>query len=633
MRPPDDDEPQDWWFASTAIPLIAAATGPLANLMSIAALVSPWRNNIRWAETGVDGTTVEVGYADPRWSIALNATSLACGLVGNFFLLCNFTRKVRYIIALPVSISLWLLSTAILIGLTAALHVYHSPTPPDQVYSQAYWSAVISAVLYFLLSAMLMVNMLGYFLGHYPQNFALTDDQRTLILQTLALVVWLAIGGAIFSRVIGIPFSEALYFSDVTILTLGFGDITSSDAVGRGLIFPYAVIGMVMLGLVVSSIHRFAQEIHRGNVVMNHIERKRKAVAKRSQSQSQTEIDYQRRHTRRRPLLRSTISVFSREGEESSNQSQLPARMEENERLRFNAMRTIQAQTARFRRWSSLLMSLLAFTIVLTCGAAVFWALEKNWTYPDALYFGFCCLLTIGYGDFTPETNAGRPFFIVWSLVAVPTMTTLISKMSDTLVDGYNHATNIVARWTLLPQSGQYSGIPTWIRHHLTHPSENGQPQTSTKQQTLPPEPEEKGHQPRRIPQSPSPSPSPSPDDPTRKPHRPPSDPNLAAQLAQAIQQTAKDSLSGKAKKYSYEEWASFALLIRFTIPDGTDEMLLTEDEYGLLHWDWIGEDSPLLAEQTEPEWVFDRLCESLLRYLAGQGRGGVHETDETRRT
>lgn len=38
----DDDEP-DWWFAGTAIPLIAAAIGPLANVLSIAALVTSWR--------------------------------------------------------------------------------------------------------------------------------------------------------------------------------------------------------------------------------------------------------------------------------------------------------------------------------------------------------------------------------------------------------------------------------------------------------------------------------------------------------------------------------------------------------------------------------------------------------------
>jgi potassium channel subfamily K len=67
MRPPDDDEPQDWWVASTLIPLAAATTGPLANLMSVVALVIPWRNNILWDQENVDGSPIEIGYKDPTW--------------------------------------------------------------------------------------------------------------------------------------------------------------------------------------------------------------------------------------------------------------------------------------------------------------------------------------------------------------------------------------------------------------------------------------------------------------------------------------------------------------------------------------------------------------------------------------
>lgn len=67
MRPPDDDEPQDWWFASTGIPLVAATTGPLASLMSIVALVNPWISNIFYDKEGADGTPVQVGIGDPRW--------------------------------------------------------------------------------------------------------------------------------------------------------------------------------------------------------------------------------------------------------------------------------------------------------------------------------------------------------------------------------------------------------------------------------------------------------------------------------------------------------------------------------------------------------------------------------------
>ncbi|CEL01064.1 hypothetical protein ASPCAL00656 [Aspergillus calidoustus] len=532
-----------------------------------------------------------------------------------------------------------------LVGLTASMSIYESPVAPNQTFSQAYWSAVISAALYFLLSMMLIINMLGYFLGHYPQNFVLTDDQRTLILQTLGFIVWLAIGGAIFSQVIDIDYADAVYFSNVTILTLGFGDITSPDPIARGLIFPYAVIGMVMLGLVVSSIHRFAQEIHRDNVVMNHIKRKRKAAVRRSESQSSTQgessqdtqLTYRQRHTRHKPIVSRITNPFSRNSQD--RHARLSLLLEE--KARFDAMRAIQNETARFRRWTSLVISIAVFGVVWTCGALVFWALEDGMTYFTALYFGFCCLLTIGYGDVTPTTNAARPFFIVWSLLAIPTMTMLISRMSDTLVRAYNRATGVVATWTfVLPTQGQWGvvrgGVPR-VGRGLLHlftkrPSHQATLEKSAEMERKSAE-LEKG--PSKSQSLPPPQSSTNPlslEDFARNPN--PSSRELAQQLAQAIQQTVRDALSGEAKEYTYEEWVGFTRLIRFTSPrraaeaetDGAGGMVLDEDEFGVLSWDWIGEQSPLLAEKTEPEWVLDRLCESLFRYVAMQGEGKKEE-------
>lgn len=111
MRPDEDGEEGGWWFASTAIPLLAATLGPLANVMSIAALITSWRNNYDTAYPGQD--SYSVGFRDPHWCIGLNAASLACGFAGNIFLLFNFTRRIRYIVALPMTILLWYISTGI----------------------------------------------------------------------------------------------------------------------------------------------------------------------------------------------------------------------------------------------------------------------------------------------------------------------------------------------------------------------------------------------------------------------------------------------------------------------------------------------------------------------------------------
>lgn len=66
-RPPDDDEPQDWWFASTAVPLIAATTSPFANVMSVVALAMSWKSEIHPEQQDPEGNPVQVLLADPRW--------------------------------------------------------------------------------------------------------------------------------------------------------------------------------------------------------------------------------------------------------------------------------------------------------------------------------------------------------------------------------------------------------------------------------------------------------------------------------------------------------------------------------------------------------------------------------------
>lgn len=99
------------------------------------------------------------------------------------------------------------------------MNKYVPPHRPQQTYSQGYWHAVIAAVLYLLSSMALMINMLGYFLGHYPQHFELSDEQRNLILQTMMFFVWLAGGAGVFTRLdSGWQYVDALYFCDVSMI-------------------------------------------------------------------------------------------------------------------------------------------------------------------------------------------------------------------------------------------------------------------------------------------------------------------------------------------------------------------------------------------------------------------------------
>lgn len=311
------------------------------------------------------------------------------------------------------------------------------------------------------------------------------------------------------------------------------------------------------------------------------------------------------------------------------------------EKDRFDAMRRIQYDTMRFRRWNDLIISIVAFGIVWTCGAVVFWQLEQM-SYFESLYFCFCSLLTIGYGDITPQSNAGRPFFVLWSLIAIPTMTMLISQMSDTVVASFKHATDKVADYLVLPQSGIYTSFVSRIpgvakllasrqekkRVERGFALEGGEDDNAGDRRNT-----DGTNRPTQLDKVAGDHPHQTLEELVRDP----SPLELAQQLAFAVRRATKHAREGTRKRYCYEEWVEFTRLIQFTDPrmrsssghsSGVrDSDNMDEDEYGLLNWDWIGENSPMLATQTEPEWVLDRLCESLIRYVSTQESRGAGDS------
>lgn len=580
-----------------------------------------------------------------------------------------------------------------MIGIIVAMNNYIPPIRPGETYSQGFWHAIIAATLYLIGSMILMINMLGYFLGHYPQHFDLDDDQRTLILQTMMFFFWLAGGAAVFSKVSGFTYANALYFCDVTVLTIGFGDITAINDAGRGLVFPYSVIGIIFLGLMINSIRKFAAGMSKDKVIRKHQLNERERTfgrtvtserelrdrlglpkrqnTNRSRSTSlqrlpsnplehRTSLD-QYGHFKvrgrtivfkeqKKPNTPAVLNASGRGGAGRAHEAlpqdanpqrhasgqklfQLSKRRDrlfllKEERDRFNAMRDIQAHTSRFKQYYALSMSFLAFGILWCVGAAVFMVAEERLqglSYFQSLYFCYVSLLTIGYGDFSPKSNAGKPFFVLWSLIAIPTMTILISDMGDTVISAINRGTFTLADWTVMPKAG------VWHDFLQAHPRLRGWLERKTKER------EEKNRVAKGFAlQNPEEEvdierlPSSSEREKTREDEAENldiakiaaeeklSDHDLARRLALAIRKTANDLRADKPKKYDYEEWVEFTRLIRFSgRQEGEDE----EEEEGALEWDWIGEDSPMLADMSETEWVLDKLCESLNRYTRRQAR------------
>lgn len=95
------------------------------------------------------------------------------------------------------------------------MHIHIPPVGPGEIYSQGFWHAVLAAILYSIGASILVINFTGYLCGHFPQQFDLDNDQRTLILQTMGFFFWLAGGAGIFCAIEGFTFTNALYYADV----------------------------------------------------------------------------------------------------------------------------------------------------------------------------------------------------------------------------------------------------------------------------------------------------------------------------------------------------------------------------------------------------------------------------------
>lgn len=393
----------------------------------------------------------------------MNAVSLVCALTANMSLLLNMARRVPFQIAQPITIiGFWVASVLLIALIAVASHHFHAPGVKNQALTQAYYYAIFAAGLYQIISYLMCVTVYGAFRGYYSREFKLTVAQRTLMLQTIAYLTYLLLGALVYSHVEGWKFLDTVYWADFTTLTIGLGsDYSPSTHLGRSLLFPFAMGGIIILGLVVGSIRSLILERGKKKIAARLTEKTRARLVREIAAATKRRSDLRRQIAI--GLGKKTLDALTvKPGNDEI--SELDRRAAE-----FEAMRKVQDRAATHRKYMSLGVSSFAFAFLVSqiftfsfpwsnqiqwcIGALVFFRAEQNqqWTYFDALYFSYTTLLTIGYGDFIPMSNSGKPFFVFWSLLAVPTLTILISNMGDTVVKAIKDATIWLGEITVLP--------------------------------------------------------------------------------------------------------------------------------------------------------------------------------------
>ena len=74
--------------------------------------------------------------------------------------------------------------------------------------------------------------------------------------------------------------------------------------------------------------------------------------------------------------------------------------------------------------------ALLAWVVILLAIGTIFYNQIEGWEIIDSLYFSVVTLVTVGYGDFAPETTAGKVFAMVYMLFGLSILAAFVSMLA-----------------------------------------------------------------------------------------------------------------------------------------------------------------------------------------------------------
>ena len=74
--------------------------------------------------------------------------------------------------------------------------------------------------------------------------------------------------------------------------------------------------------------------------------------------------------------------------------------------------------------------SILIWMVILVLIGTTFFSWVENWSILDSLYFSIVTLTTVGYGDFSPTTTAGKLFAIIYMIFGLSLIAASISVLA-----------------------------------------------------------------------------------------------------------------------------------------------------------------------------------------------------------
>ncbi|KAG8923316.1 hypothetical protein FRC02_011223 [Tulasnella sp. 418] len=439
------------------LPILSGILSPFAILLEIPGLTERWyirTEGHKTVETKSNPTILKIGMA----------ASMVFGVLANAALITRFLEK--RVKAMTIICMLFLVLHDIINIIAVTVFGVVHRHDDGFTFGEAFWITACSTIASIAATATLGWDLWST-TDFAKSGSGLTRKQRSLIILVMILIAYIALGSLVYAFAMDITFQDGLYFTVVSLETIGFGDIAPNNAGSRVFAIFYNTFGIINLGLVVSTTQATIVEAfenayrkRRAEVARRH----KKGILAATEKVSKDGLNEKKREAARQelgkaghnleghdpiePKKASYLEVdqmqgrppeLSKELMKEETPSAVPVVVQMQESFQDFTEKILKEEQKEFT--TKLIVAWSVFLAFWVVGAAIFTQTEQSWNYGDSLYFCWVSFVTIGYGDLTPKSPAGRAIFVVWALLGVAAMTTLISVLSEAYSTRYKSAT------------------------------------------------------------------------------------------------------------------------------------------------------------------------------------------------
>jgi potassium channel subfamily K len=245
-----------------------------------------------------------------------------------------------------------------------------------------------------------------------------TDIKGIFSLQEclLALAAYIALGGIAYTRIFERwTLVDALYFSVVSLTTVGYGDLAPSNHPSKFFTCIFGMGGVAFLGIAIATIGSSLVEAE-----LDAVQRAKKLSRKR------------------------LISIFEGMPHVLDHLRKNKKRKEEiqEKRRRLIAKKLTSRMIPDWTKsiWKFLPRLLPSLTLMFV-GGLIMGNIEK-WSRANSIYYSIITAGTQGYGDFSPQSRNGRLWGILFIPMAVAAAGEFLGNVANVIVERRQHARN-----------------------------------------------------------------------------------------------------------------------------------------------------------------------------------------------